>query len=51
VGERLAASTEKHKPDDAVLFGLLAQWAPDEATRNRMLVQNPEALYGVGKSA
>jgi len=43
--------TEKEKPDDAVLFDLLAQWVPDEATRNRILVQNPEALYGFGKSA
>lgn len=38
--------SEKIKPDDAVLFELLAQWAPDEATRNRILVQNPAALYG-----
>jgi len=29
-----------------VLFDLLAEWAPDEATRNRILVANPEALYG-----
>jgi D-galactarolactone isomerase len=34
-----------------VLFDLMAQWAPDEATRNRILVQNPEALYGFGKTA
>jgi D-galactarolactone isomerase len=34
------------KPDDAVLFDLLASWAPQEATRNRILVDNPEALYG-----
>jgi predicted TIM-barrel fold metal-dependent hydrolase len=33
-------------PDDAVLFDLLATWAPDEAVRNRILVLNPEALYG-----
>jgi predicted TIM-barrel fold metal-dependent hydrolase len=33
------------KPDDAVLFDLLADWAPDEATRNRILVDNPAALY------
>jgi D-galactarolactone isomerase len=33
-------------PDDAVLFDLLATWAPNEAVRNRILVQNPEALYG-----
>ncbi len=40
-----------NKPDDALLFDLLAAWAPDEATRNRILVQNPEALYGFGKVA
>ncbi len=45
--------TEKpdHKPDDAILFDLLAAWAPDEATRTRILVQNPAALYGFPKSA
>jgi predicted TIM-barrel fold metal-dependent hydrolase len=36
------------KPDDAVLFDLLADCAPDEATRNRILVDNPAALYGFG---
>jgi predicted TIM-barrel fold metal-dependent hydrolase len=35
-----------HKPNDAVLFDLLAQWAPDDATRRRILVANPAALYG-----
>ena len=34
------------KPDDAILFDLLADWTPDEATRNRILVDNPAALYG-----
>src|ERR1700722_5096360 len=29
------------KPDDAILFDLLADWAPDEATRSRILVDNP----------
>jgi len=33
-----------------VLFDLLTAWAPDEATRNRILVANPEALYGFPKS-
>ena len=33
------------KPDDAVLFDLLADWAPQEAVRNRILVDNPAALY------
>jgi len=39
-----------NKPDDALLFDLMSEWAPDEATRNRILVQNPETLYGFGKS-
>jgi predicted TIM-barrel fold metal-dependent hydrolase len=38
--------SEKSKPDDALLFDLLAEWAPDETTRNRILVTNPELLYG-----
>ena len=42
--------TQKVKPDDAVLFDLLADWAPNEATRRRILVSNPEALYGFPKS-
>jgi predicted TIM-barrel fold metal-dependent hydrolase len=37
---------ETDKPDDAVLFDLMSQWAPDEATRNRILVRNPATLYG-----
>jgi D-galactarolactone isomerase len=43
--------TEKDKLDDAVLFGLLAEWAPDEAMRTRILVQNPATLYGFPASA
>jgi D-galactarolactone isomerase len=45
--------TEKaeHKPNDATLFDLLTQWAPDEALRQRILMSNPEALYGFSKSA
>ncbi|WP_042582275.1 amidohydrolase family protein [Variovorax paradoxus] len=33
------------KPDDAALFDLLGQWVPDEATRHRVLVENPALLY------
>ncbi len=33
------------KPDDAILFDLLADWAPNEAVRDRILVGNPAALY------
>ena len=43
--------TEKDKPDDAVLFDLLAEWAPDEAMRTRILVHNPATLYGFPASA
>jgi predicted TIM-barrel fold metal-dependent hydrolase len=33
-------------PDDALLANLLARVVPDDATRNRMLVDTPAALYG-----
>lgn len=33
------------KPDDAVLFDLLAVWVPDEAARHKVLVDNPAKLY------
>ncbi len=35
----------RHMPDDGDLVDLLAAFAPDEATRNRILVTNPERLY------
>jgi D-galactarolactone isomerase len=44
-------SERDNKPDDAILFDLLLDWAPEEGVRNRILVQNPEALYGFAKSA
>ena len=43
--------TEKDKPDDAALFDLLAAWAPDEAARRRVLVDNPQGLYGFARGA
>jgi D-galactarolactone isomerase len=42
---------ETTKPDDATLFDLVADWAPTEATRYRILVENPEKLYGFTKSS
>jgi predicted TIM-barrel fold metal-dependent hydrolase len=39
------------KPNDATLVDLLTEWAPDEATRNRILVDNPATIYGFGKSS
>jgi D-galactarolactone isomerase len=38
-----------NKPNDAMLFDLLADWAPSETIRNRILVENPETLYGFTK--
>lgn len=33
-------------PDDAALLDLLLDWAPDEAVRRRILVDNPAEVYG-----
>jgi D-galactarolactone isomerase len=44
-------SEQQVKPDDALLLDLLADWAPEEAVRHRILVQNAEALYGFPKTA
>jgi D-galactarolactone isomerase len=33
-------------PDDADLLDLLLDWAPDEAVRKQILVDNPAGLYG-----
>ena len=41
----------ENKPDDAVLFDLLLDWAPDETVRHRILVENPATLYDYPKSA
>jgi predicted TIM-barrel fold metal-dependent hydrolase len=32
----------------SVLFNLLGQWAPDDATRRKILVDNPANLFGFG---
>jgi predicted TIM-barrel fold metal-dependent hydrolase len=42
---------EDAKPDDAAMFDLLSDWAPESATRNRILVKNPALLYGFPESA
>ena len=33
------------------LFNQLAKWAPDEATRKKILVDNPARLYGFDSKA
>ena len=40
--------TASPKPDDARLLDMLLDWVPDEATRRKVLVDNPAALYGFG---
>ncbi len=35
----------RHMPDDGDLVDLLADFAPDHETRNRILVDNPQRLY------
>ena len=42
---------QKQLPDDAVLFDLLIDWAPDEKVRHRILVENPATLYDFPKGA
>ncbi len=39
---------KKPMPNDGPLCDLLARWIPDAATRRRILVDNPRALYGFG---
>lgn len=34
-----------NKPDDADMIDLLLDWAPDDATRRKILVDNPAELY------
>jgi predicted TIM-barrel fold metal-dependent hydrolase len=40
------ASISGPMPQDASLLDLLPEWAPDEATQRRILVENPARLYG-----
>ncbi len=35
-------------PNDGDLLDLMLDWVPDEATRNRILVDNPARLFGFG---
>lgn len=37
------------RPDDAILLDTLLHWADDEATRNKILADNPARLYGFGE--
>ena len=39
-------SAKEKMPDDGHLADLLGAWAPDEAQRKKILVDNPQRLYG-----
>ena len=39
-------SAQESPPDDAMLLDLLLEWAGDDTTRKRILVDNPAELYG-----
>lgn len=39
-------ATSKVKPDDLLLFNLLTEWTKTEPMRRKILVQNPEQLFG-----
>ena len=41
-------ATKLPMPNDGDLLDLLADWAPDDAVRRRILVDNPARLYGFG---
>jgi D-galactarolactone isomerase len=41
---------EAAKPDDALLIDQVSEWAPTEALRHRLLVENPATLYGFDKA-
>jgi 2-pyrone-4,6-dicarboxylate lactonase len=41
----------REMPNDGDLVDLLAEWVPDEATRHRILVDNPCTLYGFPAAA
>ena len=56
VPERLIWGTDwphvmvtKKMPNDADLCDLLADWVPDEATRRKILVANPDQLYHLSR--
>jgi D-galactarolactone isomerase len=39
------------KPDDAQMFDVFGAWVPDKVTRQRILVENPEKVYGFPKGS
>ena len=51
VGHRLAASHHAGPiPDDGMLVDIIAEMAPSEAARRKLMVENPQRLYDRGVS-
>jgi len=44
-------NVDKYMPDDGQLVDAIAEIAPNETTRRRMLVDNPAELFGFGKGS
>ena len=44
------ANVSPKVPNDGDLMDLLAEFAPDERTRRKLLVENPAALYGFDRA-
>jgi D-galactarolactone isomerase len=40
------SAPKEQRPDDVMLLELLLDWAPDDQTRRKILVDNPAELYG-----
>jgi len=40
------SSSLQARPDPVLMMDIVKSWAPDEKLRHRILVENPEALYG-----
>ena len=45
-GKPLTEIAQPFPIDDGLVFNQLAKWVPDEATRKKILVDNPARLYG-----
>jgi predicted TIM-barrel fold metal-dependent hydrolase len=50
-GKPLTHIAEPFPIDDGLVFNQLAKWAPDAATRKKILVDNPARLYGFDSKA
>jgi predicted TIM-barrel fold metal-dependent hydrolase len=49
-GTSRTAVAPSYPSDDGLLINQLPKWAPDAATRRKILVENPARLYGFGET-